>query len=148
MIVEEVRERVLARLESCAAEMRREFPGLRFSVSQGPVGSRTDLQGYNFHLECLFAGQEREPDDLALSVSLCHLTTTPRIMADVSWGHPSGYCEAELRDDWSSNNDWPLVTSTMMAELTSAVPRLLEAFKAAVRRGAPPEAGASQDLGT
>ena len=114
------------------------FPALKFNVWHGQVGSLTEHQGYDFGVECAFPhSPANASDNVALSVDLCNLTSTPRVMAEVMWGHPSGDSEGAFKD-WQSNADWPEATRKTLAELGEALPKLMQAFQSAVERGAPP----------
>lgn len=124
-------------MERLADDLRRRHPTARFQVYSHPVGAKTEYQGHDVGIECLLPEVEASrPDNVALAVSLCHLTTAPRIMADVAWGHPSGHCEASFRD-WHSTEEWPEATPETLAALEKALPELIAVFTAAVKRGHP-----------
>jgi hypothetical protein len=90
------------------------------------------------YVECYWPGRgPDDPDNVILEVELCHLTTAPRINADVCWGH--GAVEAEFASGWPSCNDWPEATPEVLERLSARLPELIEAFRLAVARGMPPE---------
>jgi hypothetical protein len=138
-LVEQLERSFMPRLKEVAAELERLCPGVQLRVWSSSVGSATAFQGHDLGVECSFPDRtgENAPDNVALSLSLCHLTTTPRVMADVVWGHPSGFSEAALRDSWRSNSEWPEATQEVLDELGGAFPGLVRAFEAAVARGVP-----------
>jgi hypothetical protein len=72
-----------------------------------------------------------EADNVALSISLSKLTSTPKLNADVCWGHPSGYLEAEFTSSDLDFNDETL------EKLYADLPRLSESLIEAVRRRKP-----------
>jgi hypothetical protein len=87
-LIERIEELFIPDLERLASHMRQQFPALRFNVWHGPTGTLTDSQGYDVGLECLFPQAAKDaPNSLALSVDVCYLTSIPRLMADVVWGH-------------------------------------------------------------
>jgi hypothetical protein len=102
------------------------------------VGSLTDYQGYAVGVECAFSKVALNVSDVALSVDLCHLTSTPKLMADVTWGHPSGHSEVAFRESCRLSNEWPEATEEVVEELREQFPRLVRAFQSPVERGAPP----------
>ena len=137
--VEQIKELFLPEVQHLASEMRQQCPKLRFNVWHDSVGSRTAYQGYSLGVECVFQRVAADvSDNVALCIDLCNLTTTPRLMADVAWGHPSGYCEAAFRDNCQTSSDWPEVTQGVVEELRTKFPMLVRAFQSAVERGSPP----------
>jgi hypothetical protein len=136
-LVQQIEESFLPELERHASQMRAQFPALRFHVWRSPTGTLTDYQGYDVGLECVFPQVAQDaPDNLALSIDLCHLTSTPRLMAGVGWGHPSGRSEAKFRD-CSKIADWPEATPEIIEELRRTLPKLIRAFESAIRHGVP-----------
>lgn len=137
-LVERIEELFIPHLERLASQMRAQFPVLRFNVWHGPTGTLTDCQGYDVGLECLFPQADQDaPNTLALSVEVCHLTSIPRLMADVVWGHPSGKTEAAFKDNWLKSGDWPEATTETIKEVQEAFPELIRAFESAVQRRVP-----------
>ena len=126
-------------LQRVASELQQKHPGLQFNVWQGQVGSATEYQGYALGVECIFpTTSENATSNVALCIDLCHLTTSPRIMADVAWGYPSGQSEAALRENCHSSTDWPEATPEAVQELKTAFPKLAQTFQSSVERGTPP----------
>ena len=138
LLIAQTEELFLPELQRLASEMRQLHPTLRFNVWHDPVGSLTDYQGYALGVECVFPKVAQNVSDVALSVDLCHLTSTPKLMADMAWGHPSGHSEAAFRESWQSSNEWPEATQEIVEELRKQFPKLVRAFQSAVERGAPP----------
>lgn len=134
-LVEQIEELFLPGLERLASQMRAEFPSLKFNVWHSRTGTLTAYQGYDVGLECVFPqAAHNAPNNVALSIDLCHLTSTPRMMADVVWGHPSGQSEAELKN-WFTIADWPEATPETIEELRRTFPTLVQAFETVVGRG-------------
>lgn len=119
-----------------ADELAHRHPEARFSVRSDPVGTATAFQGHMLYVECFWPGRgPDDPDNVILEVQLCHLTTAPRVNADVCWGH--GRVEAEFASDWRSSDDWPKATPAILERLSARMPDLCEAFRQAVGRGVP-----------
>ena len=135
-LVEHIERLFLPEVQRVASEMRDRYSSLQFNVWHAPEGSLTDYQGYSLGMECVFP--KVVPSNVALSVEVCHLTTTPNLMADVVWGHPSGEVEAAFSHTRHSVNEQPEATSETVQELYRAFPTLLQAFRTAVQRAAPP----------
>ena len=141
-LVTQIEELFLPDVQRLASEMQLRHPSLRFNVWHGAVGSQTDYQEYDLGVECCFPRVDSNvPDSVALMVDVCHLTSVPKLMADVVWGHPSGHSEAAFRDDWQMSKEWPEATQEVLEELRTKFPQLVQAFRAAVERGRPPESG-------
>ena len=122
-----------------ADELARQHPEARFSMSSNPVGSGTYL-GHMLYVECFWPGRgPDEQDNVILEVEFSHLTTAPRINADVCWG--SGRVEAEFASGWSSSDDWPLATPAVLQQLTARMPDLIDMFRRIVACGWPVESG-------
>jgi len=129
-LVEQIERLFLPEVQGVASEMRDRYWSLQFNVWHAPEGALTEYQGYSLGIECVFP--RVVPNNVALQVEVCHLATTPKLMADVVWGHPSGEVEAAF----SQNR--PEATSETVQELHRAFPTLLQAFRIAVRRATPP----------
>lgn len=124
-----------------AAELVCRHPEAHFSVHSLPVGTGTAYQGHMLCVECVWLGRgPDEPDNVLLEVELCHLTSTPRVNADICWGH--GRIEVELATGWSSNADWPVATPAVLQQLSARMPTLMGEFRRVVARGWPTESGA------
>jgi hypothetical protein len=122
--------------EDLTERLRRIHPRARFSVSSCPIGSATSYQGFLLYAECFWPDTPpNAPDHVVLEVQLCHLTSTPRVNADVCWA--DGSVDAELDAGWSSNEEWQEVTPQVLRRLKERMPELIEAFEEAVQRGQP-----------
>jgi hypothetical protein len=131
--VSQLRAGLLPILQVWEQKLRREYPDVTTKIYDCPIGQRTDWQGHDIGIECLFKNTAPEwPDNLAMSVSLKHLRKTPSIdSADVVWGHPGGYVEASLL---SASIEF---SSDRLAELIERLPELFTALKQAIQRGRP-----------
>ena len=131
-VVENLEHKLLTPFNELAERLRAEFPNVWTKVYSQSVGSLTEYQGHQIVIDCLLKdAPDDRPDNVALGVDLRHLTTVPKIDADVCWGHPSGHVEAEFSFD-------PIeVSDQVLTDLYSDLPRLYEALIAAVRRGKP-----------
>jgi hypothetical protein len=98
------------------------------------VGSLTNYQGHDLGIDCLLTdATPDQADNVALSVEVRHLTTTPLMDAAVCWGHPSGHVEAELFPD-------PVpMSSETLDKLEAHLPILYDAVELALKRGRPPD---------
>lgn len=116
-----------------AEEISRTYPHVVTEVWSSPVGSTASLQGHIMGVECLVKDAPLDvSDNVALSINLAHLSSRPQLSsADVCWGHPSGYVEADLISE-------PLDLSEAVVERVKAeLPTLEAALKAAVARRIP-----------
>lgn len=105
---------------------------MKAKVYSQDVGSLTEYQGHQILIDCLLTdAPDDQPDNVALSVSLRHITTNPKIDADVCWGNPSGHIEAEF-------SPGPLeVSDKVLNELYAVMPRLYDSLTEAIKRGKP-----------
>lgn len=136
-LVTKLEEKLLPEFQKIADRINQTIPNVTVRVYSCSSGSLTSFQGYDFFIDCgLTDASYDETDNVALGVSLCHLTTIPRISADVCWGYPSGHSEADFPDYWiGSSNDWLIVSDAVLEDLYKNLPRLYEAlFKALKRR--------------
>jgi hypothetical protein len=130
-------------LDRLADDLRTIHPSVRFHVASDAVGTSTTHQGWSLYIGALFADRAHdEADSVVLSIGLCHLDRRPRMMADVCWDWPSGYCEALLRDWEGTSADWPELDDALLGELAAEFPRLVSVFIRAVERGRPAGFGA------
>ncbi len=138
-LVAQIERSFLPQVQRLASEMQGRYSSLQFNVWHVPEGSRTDYQGYSLGIECVFpTAAVNAPNNVALSVGICHMDSTPQLMADVIWGHPSGESEVALPENWHSINVWSEVTPELLQALKGVFPKLIQAFEAAVQRAAPP----------
>jgi hypothetical protein len=120
--------------EAEAALLREQFPNCRFVIHE-----LTSSTFPGFYLSCLFPDASREdPDELAFCLNFFDSKDGYRVMADITWGHPSGHVEDSIPFDWESNDEWPLLTAEVSAIIHGDIPRLLASFRKAVDRGSPP----------
>ena len=83
-------------------------------------------------IECLIPEVAAyQSDNVGLSVEIYDLRSSPKLNADVCWGHPSGYIE----DSFGSEEG--LITETTLVSLKSALPRLLDSLQHAINRSKP-----------
>jgi len=129
-VVEILEGELIALFEDLANRVKDQFPNVSARVYSHPVGQATDYQGHSIGVDCLLHDAP-EPDNITLQVCLVHLTTEPKISADVCWGHPSGRVEAEFLSE-------PVdVSDEVVKNLYSDLPRLSENLVEAVQRGRP-----------
>jgi hypothetical protein len=64
---------------------------------------------------------------------VCHLTSTPKVNADVCWAN--GWVAAEFDSNGLSNEEWPEATAETLQHLEGRMPDLIRAFEAAVQQG-------------
>ncbi len=120
-LVRTLEAQYLPLLRRLAGDLAERHPDLDFNVHSSSVGSRTPYQGHNISLDCVFPGRSAEqPDSVCLEISLCCLTTRPRVMVDVVWGAPSGYSEASFPSVWSAQEDWPEATVSGLSKLAES----------------------------
>jgi hypothetical protein len=132
-LIRTLEEQYVPLLTKLASDLGERYPGLKFNVYTWPPDF------YSVGLECVFPEQSLDqPDNVCLAIDLCHLATRPRLMADVVWGHPSGYTETELNDTWTTQDDWPKARPSTLSQLAESFADLCRAFEEAVRRGHPP----------
>jgi hypothetical protein len=138
-LVAVIEQELLTPLRELAESLNRQFPDLTATVFSGAVGSLTEYQGYHIGVDCLFANvSANQPDNVALSIDLQHLTTNPTIDAGVSWGHPSGHAEAEF------SNEPLAVSESVLSDLYADIPRLGRALTEAAERGRPSDGDETQ----
>ena len=136
-LVAEVERRFRGYFEQLANELRQLHPLYKFNVYDGQVGSLTAFQGYDLGIEALISGTEPNyPESIAFSIMLCHLTTEPRVMLDVSWGHGAG---GGCRSLWSAHSIefWPLASDKRLDEAFDHLPELADWFAQEIKRRRP-----------
>jgi hypothetical protein len=139
-LVTQLEQAFMPRLREIAASAEWLRAGATLTVWSYTVGGATSFDGHSLGVEALLPDRPAHAaDNVALSVDLCHLSSEPKVMADVAWGDPAGVVELAFRDEWSTNSDWPHATPEVLAELGRVFPELVATFELALRRGAPPE---------
>jgi hypothetical protein len=129
-MIEQVERRFRAPLESLATDMRRLNSEVGIAFYSEPVGTLTSYQGHQLGLEAHFPSTpESEHEAAVLAIELCHLTTTPRIMASAA---------GEDLWEYTSNTDWPVATPERLQEISENFERLCGLFRAAVAKAALP----------
>jgi hypothetical protein len=138
-LVDRLEAEFLPLLRTLEAELRERYPDREFTTGSSPTGRLTSYQGHTLHIECLFPAREAsEPDNVALTIDVCHLDQVPQIMAGVCWGHPGGMLEDSLdATGTGSNEDWPEASDQTLTRLSQTFPRLADSFARAVSRGRP-----------
>ena len=134
-IVNKLEGKLLVPFEALADRLTNEFQNVQARAYSVPEGSLTEYQGHGLYVDCLFTDAfDDETDNVALTVSLAYLTTTPRINAGVCWGHPKAYIEASFCPECLSSEDWPEVSDEVLDRLYADIPRLSAALIDAVKR--------------
>jgi len=138
-LVKKLEKRLLPEFQKIADRINQTVPNVSARAYSSSIGSLTEFQGHSFFIDCLLSDASYdETDNVALGVELCHLTTIPRISADVCWGHPSGHSVADFPDYWiGSSNDWLIVSDEVLKDLYKYLPRLYEALFTALKRRKP-----------
>ena len=127
--IQELEARLMPLLEEMGHNLREQFPSTSVYVY-----SRASTRGCGFYIDCVIAGlPPKDEDNVALTIDTSHWTTSPRINADICWGHPSGQLEAEVFED-----DQPL-TDESVEQVIEQLPRLYAALCKALERRRPPD---------
>jgi hypothetical protein len=120
-------------LQEWRERLAHRFPNVALTVYDSEVGSLTTWQGHDWGIDCVLESPGSETDQIALSLELNHLDSTPMIVgADVCWGHPSGHLEAQLVDEPIPFSD------DALERLVAALPTLVSALVTALERAQPP----------
>ncbi|MBE3025155.1 hypothetical protein GQ37_003830 [Janthinobacterium sp. BJB1] len=102
-------------------------PQLLASVFAFSSGTTSAFQDYHFGISCLLGDvPDDQPEEVALLVSVSGLDSSAQLCAQVLWGQPSGFVEAQA--------DLP---AAGMQALSGALPGLLAALRTAAQRGRP-----------
>jgi hypothetical protein len=116
--------------------LRSTFQNDKFSIESNPWGQATGADGYIIALSCLLFGVAHDaPDNVALEISFRSVSTTPTAIADVCWGHPSGFIEAE----WRPGIEAIRFDVSAQEDFFAFLPALQVAFEESVRRRMPHE---------
>ncbi|HWA28608.1 MAG TPA: hypothetical protein VG734_23365 [Lacunisphaera sp.] len=130
--LKDLEERLRLTLASSVRDIAAVTPGIKVGIFSSTWGRATGANGYIVYLSCGWPETDRkEVDEVALEISFSHVDSAPTFSADVCWGHPSGYVEAEF-----SAVHTPL-SAQAIERLFSDLPRLVSALQAAVERGHP-----------
>jgi hypothetical protein len=117
--------------EEAAVELRKRFPNCRFHVVNLTAGP-----GHTLYLSASFPESSgNDPDEVAFCVEVLH---EDRVMADITWGHPSGHIEDTFPAEWEHSSEWPILTAKLVSSIVADTPRLLQSFQRAVDRKLPP----------
>jgi hypothetical protein len=142
-LVAKLEEKLLPEFQKIAKRLNQTIPNISTNVESHNVGSLTEYQGHSFGISCLFTADilydaDEVTDNVALIVTVFHLTRKPKINAYVCWGHPSGYLEAEFPDyaEDTPNNSL-IVSDQTLEDLYNELPRLYEALLKALKRRKP-----------
>jgi hypothetical protein len=128
----------MPRLKEVESRLKAALPGAAVSVFFGSIGSATSFNGAHLGIECLLPQRaDDQPDNVAFTITFCHMDREPRLAADVSWGHPSGHIEASLSGQEGPSDRWPPADQDRIAELNEKAPHLLQVFEQAAQRGHP-----------
>lgn len=124
-------------LQPLADRIRQRFPSVQVHISANSWGQATGADGYMIYLICMLPNVSADaPDNLDLEVSFQGVGVAPLAIADVCWGHPSGYIEAE----WNHQN--VPFTEAAQESFFRALPKLACALEVALERGKPPHGDA------
>jgi hypothetical protein len=87
-IVEMLEQRILPRLEGAATTLRERHPHFVITTWSSPTGALTEYQGHDIGIDCVNpAALDNEPNNVALTIGVKHLTTQPLLCdANVGWG--------------------------------------------------------------
>ena len=128
--------RLRVELEPLADRLRSSFRNDKFVVDANPWGQATGADGYIIALSCLLSGVADDvADNVALEISFRSVSTAPTAIADVCWGHPSGFIEAE----WCPGVDAVKFDDAAQNDFFMFLPTLKVAFEESVRRRKPHE---------
>ena len=131
-LVATLEEQLIASFRELAKSICSQFSNVSAEVHSHSVGALTENQGHLIGIDCLLLdAPDDQPDNVALSVDLQHLTTIPKVDADVCWGHPSGYIEAEFSSESLE------VSDEVLRDLYSQLPRLCKSLIEAIGRRKP-----------
>jgi hypothetical protein len=134
-LLKELEERLLPAFRHVSSQIKAELPNVQAVVRSFLAGTNTNRPCQCWSLECLIPQPAAElPDNVSLVVSVEQLNTNPMITADVCWGSPIGYIEAEALPEPISFN------AEGVKAIESQLSVLYEALKVALRRGRPPKA--------
>ena len=129
-IVTDLERELLRPFKELAKSVLAQYPDAKADGKSQSFGPLSDY--HHIYISCLLPDVPHyRPDLVELIVAIYDLNSSPKINADVCWGHPSGYVEAEFSFDPVDASD------KVLNELYADLPRLYEAFIEAVKRGRP-----------
>jgi hypothetical protein len=134
-LLKELEDRLMPAFREVSFQITAELPSVKAIVRAFLAGTNTNRPCQCWSIECLIPQPAAElPDNVALVVSVEQLNTNPMIAADVCWGSPIGFVEAEALPE-------PIPFDAEGANaVESRLSALYEALKEALRRGRPPRA--------
>lgn len=133
-LVEKLEKRLLPEFEKVAAEIRQKIQNVTVRVESNSLGSEERL-AHGYCIDCLFTTDlDCKADNIALCVELSCLVSVPRIGADICWGSPSGYIEADFIENSPHSIE---ISDKVLEDLDKNLPRLYEALFEALRRRKP-----------
>jgi len=120
-------------LENIASELSRSFPRWDVGVHSAGMGSLTGFHAHSLGIACLAPDMPLDRvDHVALCLEIAHITTDPHWhSADVCWGHPSPYVEADILPEQISFN------RASAQVILDRLPVLTSALREALRREFP-----------
>jgi len=133
-LVREIERRYLPALHSEEINISAAFPAVKAEVRSQAYGDRSDPAGYTIALAGFFPGAPTDQsDEVTLELSFAGIWgPKPLLEAAVFWGHPGGEVEVNL-----FQGEVPM-SHDALTRLDAELPRLLQVFRDAVRRGRPP----------
>jgi hypothetical protein len=139
-LVKKLEDELVPEFKKIAGQIEQTIPHVTARIESHSIGSGEHL-GHSIAISCLFTKDyPTEVDDVALSVALSHLVSTPKITASVCWGYPSAHVEAEFpRNVNGMQNNSVTVSDEILKNLSEELPRLHEALFAALERRQPPD---------
>ena len=131
-IIKEAGRIFLPDLRVMSCDLLQLFPAVAINVTSIPLGANTNNKAHLFAIECLLQVERADqPDHIALIIEIDHINSSPTNNAEVIWGDPSNYTEAELFE-----NPIP-ATAEALRKMQSGLTYLFEVLVSAIRRGIP-----------
>jgi hypothetical protein len=130
-VVENLEQNLLAPFRELAQSLCQQHPNLKVNVYSRDAGAPNVNPIHIIVIDCLLTDAPPDrADNIALVVEVSHLNAEAQINADVCWGHPSGYIEAEF-------SSGPVDASNeVLNGLYADLPRLYESLREAIGRRA------------
>jgi hypothetical protein len=130
--IEELEGHFLPKLETMAAQLRRDFPSFRINTWSWSIGSATtDNPAHNLGIDCLFPyAPAQEADNVALVIGVSQVKCNPYLSdLAVSWGAGSSH-DCIGADLLESPMPW---SKDAISRIEAALPTLFEVLIAALR---------------